>query len=54
MSQWNYLRNEKEIVDSLWREWNGSEDIDITKFSKISLKIAIVFFLNFFFAILRG
>ena len=42
MSQWNYLKLEIGILDSLWRQWNGFEDFNILNFSKISFKFAIV------------
>ena len=42
MRQGNYLRLEIEILDIRCRQWNGSEDIDITNVSKILLKFDIV------------
>ena len=43
MSQWNNLKIEIEILDSLLRQWGGFEDFNILIFSKILLKFAIVF-----------
>ena len=42
MSQWNHLKLEIVILDSLLRQWNGFKDF-ILNFSKILLKFAIVF-----------
>ena len=43
MSQWNYLKLEIGVMDSLLRQWNGFEDFNIVNFIKILLKFAIVF-----------
>ena len=43
MSQWNYLRLEIGILYSLLRQWNGSEDNNMTSFSNIVIKFAVVF-----------
>ena len=43
MSQWNYLKLEIGILDSFLRHWIGFEDLIILNFSKILLKLAIVF-----------
>ena len=48
-SQWNYLKLEIGIQDSLWRQWNGFEDFKILNFCKILLKFAIVFKIFEFF-----
>ena len=50
MSHQNYFRLEVGMLDSLLRQWNGSEDANIMNFSKILLKFAIVLkFLNIVF-----
>ena len=43
LSQWNYLKLEIRILDSLLRQWNGFEDFNILIFSKIFLDFATVF-----------
>ena len=43
MSQWNYLKLEIGILDSLMRQLNGFEDFSIFIFGKILLKFVIVF-----------
>ena len=43
LSQWNYLKLEIGLLDSLWRQWNGLENFIILNCSKILLKFAIVF-----------
>ena len=45
----NFLRLEIGLLNSLWRQGNDSEGINITVFSNISLKFAIDFiFFKFF------
>ena len=53
MSQWNHLKLEIGIVDSLLRQWNGFEDIFILIFSKILLNFAIVLLANEVFQVLQ-
>ena len=43
MSQWNYLKLETVLLDSLLRQLNGFEDLNILNFSKMLLKFEIVF-----------
>ena len=48
LSQWNYLRLQIWILDTLSRQWSDFEEINILNFSKI-LKFAIVFKMFEFF-----
>ena len=43
LSQWNYLKLEIGILDSLLRQWYGFEYFNILNFSNIFLQFAIVF-----------
>ena len=55
MSQWNYIKLEIGIQDSLLRQWNGFEDSNNLNFSKIVLKFAIFeYFVFVFFWVYRA
>ena len=43
MIQWNFLKLETGIIDSLSRQWSGIEEVVILNFRKILLKFAFFF-----------
>ena len=54
LSQWNYLKQEIGILDSLLIKWNGFEDFNVLNFSTILLNSAIVFKIFEYFVLLRS
>ena len=54
LSQWNFLKQEIGILDSLLIKWNGFEDFNILNFSTILLNSAIVFKIFEYFVRLRS